>query len=193
MSKITYKRPTAPTTEPVTIELARSQVGLTAGDTSMDTLLNSLIKAAREYVEKYTNRSLINATWTAYLDEFPSWVIDLYKLPISAIASVKYYDSDNELTALVVDTDYIVDTISEPARIEPAYNYSWPDTYSRPNAVQIEFTAGYGAAATDVPSTIQAAMLMFIAHMEANRGDEGFRTLPKTIEFLLKDYRLQII
>ncbi len=188
-----YKRTSTISVEPVSIAQARMQIGLDEADASMDTMLVPFISAAREYVESYTNRSLITAGWAGYLDAFTDWEIGVSKLPVSAITSVKYYDIDNVQKQLVTDTDFVSDLISEPARIMPAYGKSWPDTYDRPNAVEIAFKSGYGAAATDVPKTIQAAMLMIIAHLEANRGDEGFRTLPKTINILLNDYRIELI
>ena len=188
-----YKRTSEISTEPVSIELARMQIGLDSTDTSMDTMLEMLIAAAREYVEKYCNRSLITATWTAYLDSFETWGIEIFKLPISEITSVKYYDSDDTLTTLSADTNYVTDIISEPARLIPASGESWPSTYDRPNAVEIAFKAGYGAEQADVPKTLVSVMLMIITHLEANRGDEGFRTLPSTIDLLLNDYRLERI
>jgi len=187
-----YKRTSEITVEPLSSEQARMQIGLDSADTSMDSMLTALITAAREYVEKYTNRSLITATWVAYMDSFESWGIELYKLPISEITSIKYYDTNNDKQTLDSDL-YVTDVISEPARIIPASGESWPDTYDRPNAVEITFTSGYGTTAASVPKTIQAAMLMLIAHLEANRGDEGFRTVPKTIDLLLTDYRLEIV
>lgn len=188
-----YKRTSGITVEPISIAQARMQIGLDSADTSMDTMLTPLISAAREYVEKYTNRSLITAIWVAYLDSFDKWGIELFKLPISELTSIKYYDTDNVLQSLVEDTDYVVDIISEPARLFPVSGESWPDTYDKPNAVEITFKSGYSATSADVPKTIQAAMLMIIAHLEANRGDEGFRTMPKTIDLLLTDYRLELI
>lgn len=188
-----YKRTSAISTEPITIEQARMQIGLASTDSSLDTLLTPLISAAREYVEKYTNRCLITATWVAYLDSFDRWGIELFKLPVSEITSVKYYDTNNALQTLVEDTNYVTDIVTEPARLYPASGESWPDTYDKPNAVEITFKSGYGATAASVPSTIKAVMLMIITHMEANRGDEGFRVLPPTINLLLNDYRLEII
>lgn len=187
-----YKLTSTITTEPVTIEQARSQIGLDPSDSSMDTLLNTLITAAREYVEKYTNRSLITADWIAYADNFPAWEINLFKLPVTEITSVSYYDVNNQLQTISAN-DYDTDLVSEPVRISPAYGKSWPDTYDKLNAVEIAFKSGYGAAATDVPKTLQAVILMIITHLEANRGDEGFRTLPKTIDFLLNDYRIELL
>lgn len=188
-----YKRATEPAFEPISIEQARMQIGLDSADSSMDTLLTPLITAAREYVEKYTNRSLITADWTAYMDTFDTWAIELFKVPISELTTLKYYDTDNVEKTLIEDTDYNIDIISEPARLFPASGESWPDTYDKPNAIEIAFKSGYGATAASVPKTIQAVMLMIVTHLEANRGDEGFRTMPSTIDLLLNDYRLQIL
>ena len=183
-----YKLVGTVTTEPVSLEQARLQIGLDAADTSSDTMLTALITAAREYVENYTNRVLVSTTWQAFMDSFDTRHIELFKLPVTAIASVKYYNSSNLLTTLDT-TKYVTDLISEPARLLPISGYDWPDTYDRPNAVEIDFTAGY--AVGQLPKLIQAAMLMIIAHLEANRGDEGFRTLPPSINMILDYFRIE--
>ena len=182
----------APTVEPVSIEQARAQIGLDSADTSMDTLLISLITVAREYVEKKTGRTMITGAWTGYLDGFFENEILIWKLPITEITSVKYYDVDNVIKTLTVNQDYYIDIKSEPARIYPAYGKSWPATFQKPNAVEIAFKAGY-ADADSVPKSLVAAMLLIIGHLEANRGDEGFRTMPPTIDLILNDYRLERI
>lgn len=187
-----YKLVSGATTEPVTIEQARTQIGLASDDTSSDALLISLIAAARGYVENYTHRALITQIWEAYMDTFENNEINLFKLPVAAITSVKYYDANDVEQTLEVNTDYVIDIIGEPARLFPAYGKDWPNTYDKPNAVQIVFTAGYGDA-TKVPDIIKAVILMIVAHLEANRGDEGFRTLPPSIALLLNDYRLERI
>lgn len=183
-----YNLKTAPTSEPVTLTEAKAHLQVT-GDTD-NTQIEAFITVARQYVEERTNRQLLTATWVLYLDCFPELPIRLEKSPVSAISEVAYIDSDGTPDTVESD-DYNADLKSEPARLVPAYGESWPDTQDIQNAVQIEFTAGYSDAAS-VPGPIKAAMLLIIGHLYENRGDEGHRAMPKSIDLLLAPYRVFI-
>ena len=56
------------------------------------------------------------------------------------------------------------------ARVAPAYDEIWPVVRCLPEAVQIRFVAGYGAAAA-VPEDIKEAMLLIIGHLYAHREE----------------------
>lgn len=90
------------------------------------------------------------------------------KCPIQSIDSIKYYDQTGTLQTLDPSA-YITDLVSEPARIMPAPNTAWPATYNMPNAVQVAFTAGYGASGTSVPAEIKHWILMTVATLYENR------------------------
>lgn len=121
------------------------------------------------------------------MDEFPD-VIYLEKSPITSVSYIKYYNSSNTLTTMD-SSDYVVDTYSEPGRIEIAYGQSWPDTYTRPSAVNIRFIAGYGATSAYVPDTIKDGIYLTLTHLFENRGDEG-RRMPLVIKDVLEPYRV---
>ena len=88
--------------------------------------------------------------------------------PLSSVTSIKYYDTD-ETVATFSSSNYIVDTHSEPGRIELQYSEVWPSTVLRPiNGVEIIFVAGYGAASA-VPDVIKHAIKILIAHCYENR------------------------
>jgi uncharacterized phiE125 gp8 family phage protein len=106
-------------------------------------LITNLIQAAREQVEKYTNKSVIAQTWYAFADSFQE-VFELTHGPVTSITSVKYYDSDKALQTLAA-TNYDTDLVSEPARICRGYNVTYPETYVMPNAINIEFVCGYSS------------------------------------------------
>ena len=186
MAQKTYKLKTAAATEPVS--LVEAKLHLKVDLSTDDNLINDLIDSAIAYVEEYTNRQLISATWYRYLDCFPDNVIELDWCPVTSVSSVKYYDSDNTEQTLS-SANYVVDYASEPARIVLAWGYLWPDTYPRPNAVTVEFVTGYASAAA-VPKPLKSALLLMIAHNYENRGDEGHRKYPKAIYDLLEMYRL---
>ena len=58
-------------------------------------------------------------------------------------------------------SNYLVDTASNPGRVALNQNSVWPTGLRSVNAVEIEFTAGYGTA-TDVPEAIKQGILLWI-------------------------------
>jgi uncharacterized phiE125 gp8 family phage protein len=118
------------------------------------------------YCEQYCNAGFITQTWEYYLDRFPRW-IELNKFPVSAISSIKYYDKSN-VEQTLSNTVYSLDLVSSPIRITLADNQSWPETYTRLNAVKITMIVGYGAAA-DVPDDIKAAIKLMLGNLYVNR------------------------
>lgn len=168
----TWKIVTQPQSEPVT--LAEAKANLSVDFTDDDSMIEDLIVAAREDAELFTRRGFITQTWDLFLECFPSNdfrdEIEIPISPLQSITSVKYLDNDGVQQTMSA-SDYIVDTSSEPARIRPAYNTSWPSTRDQMNAIEVRFVAGYGDA-TDVPKAIKAAINMHVAglyeHREAN-------------------------
>jgi uncharacterized phiE125 gp8 family phage protein len=168
----TFKVTTQPTAEPLTIDELKNRLRVTTCD--FDSELQDLLKAARIAVEDQSYRKLITQTVEMHIEDFPGTFGDIAirLAPVSAITHIKYYDADGTLTTLTpVATYYQTDFASEqrPARIMPAYGQTWPsvraDTY---NAVEIQFTAGYGVASS-VPQSIKNGMLLLIANWYENR------------------------
>lgn len=136
--------------------------------TSEDTFIETLVKAAREWCERFQNRSYITQTWRLYLDDFPDDdYIELPKPPLVTVSSVTYYDTANALQTLAV-AQYVVDAIDEPGTISLAYGCSWPSTYAQRNVVIVEYVAGYGAASA-VSLRVKQAILMLVSHWYENR------------------------
>jgi uncharacterized phiE125 gp8 family phage protein len=90
---------------------------------------------------------------------------------VTAVTEFTYLDSDGATQTMVAGTDYILDTHNEIARVQ--YIDAWPSTDNRISTVIIKYTAGFGAAATDVPYSIKQAILMQVANMYENRQDEA--------------------
>ena len=155
---------TPPETEPVSLEQAKAQLRVT--DSDQDSLIGGKVRAAREFVETQTQRALLEQTWRLSLDRFP-WdgVILLPRPPLLEVVSVKYVDALGVLQTLTEDVNYTVDADSEPARLVPAYELAWPESRDVPNAVLVEFTAGYGSDPDAVPGELVEAMLLWIQHL----------------------------
>jgi len=148
---------------------------------------NNAISTARQYCEGYTHRQFLSATWTLYLDEFPSDAIYLGVNPVSSITSIVYNDSGGASTTLSAG-DYRTDSISEPARIVPAWGESWPVTRGQINDICVTFVAGYGSAATSVPPQAKQAMLLLISHWREHPeavANNSVNVVPFAVDALL--------
>jgi uncharacterized phiE125 gp8 family phage protein len=183
---------TAPSVEPVSLSEAKAQLNVTSS--SQDTYINTLIKTARRQVERYLKRALITQTWKVHYHCFHS-VMELPYPPITSVTHVKYYD-DAGVQQTLSTAFYWEDLKSEPGKIMRKYDAVFPEVFpGRPNAVEIQYVAGYGDA-DDVPEDIKHAILMLITDYYDNRGEivAGDRVsaqrIPAFISGLLHDYRL---
>lgn len=181
---------TAPASEPVTTAEAKNHMRVDISDD--DTLIGTMVKAARRWIEGITGIRMVTQTWNYYLDEFPA--ADVIKLPIgpvSAVSSVKYTDDEGNVFTLAA-SNYVTDLVSLPARIKLKDGCSWPSADLREvNGVDIEFVAGYGAAAA-VPDEVKLAVNMLTAYWYENReaaagavGTTDIKQLPLTLQDIL--------
>lgn len=187
---------TAPAEEPVTTAEAKSH--LRVEHSADDSLIDSLIVAARERVEAFTWRALVTQTWDMVMDDFPprsDIPIVPMKPPLQSVTSITYTDSAGE-SQTWDSSKYFVDAPSGPfaphGRIVPASGEAYPDTTDEINAVTVKFDAGYGAAA-DVPEAIKRALLMLVGHLYEHResvvvGTSGM-DMPQGLVYLLWPYR----
>ena len=177
---------TAPTVEPVTLTEVKAH--LRVDSTDDDTLITSLIQAAREYAEGYQNRALITQTWEMVLDNWPNGgYIEIPLPPLQSITDIKYKDADGAETTWAA-TNYIVDPDSYLGRVILADGGSWPTNELYPAAgIRVKFVAGYGLAAS-VPQTIKQAMLLLIGHWYESRegvSDRNMTEIPFAVKALL--------
>lgn len=183
---------TAPLIEPVTRNDCKNFAQIT--DSRDDWLIDSLIVGARTYAEQYTNRQFVTATWYLYLDGFPD-VIRPPRPPLQTSGfSIKYTDTAGDEQTLD-SGEYQVDVKSNPGRVMPAYAKVWPSVRVETlNVVTVEFQAGYGTAATDVPFPIRQAMMLLISDWFRYRQDaydgRPFTKAPRAVDSLLSQYRV---
>jgi len=158
-----------PTVEPVLLGEAKDH--LLVSHTDDDALIQRIIKQARRYVEKFTKRQLITATYTLTLDDFPrsaERTLYLPVAPLGAVISIGYVDADGD--SQTMDSGlYRVDDQSTIARITPEYDKDWPDTRKVMNAVTVTFTAGYGDSGSDVPEDLRGTIFLLLGHYYESR------------------------
>ncbi|QDV34022.1 head-tail connector protein [Tautonia plasticadhaerens] len=171
---------TPPAEEPVTTAEAKAHLRVEVDDD--DTLIAALVVAARRLVEARLARALVSQAWDLTLDGFPractqrpgswerSWsyygTLTVPLAPLASVSSITYVDAAGEEQTLDPSGYQVV--AGSPGLVVPAYGTSWPATRSRPEAVTIRFTAGYGDAA-DVPQTLKLAVLLLVSHWYEHR------------------------
>lgn len=173
---------------------AQAKQHLKIDTTADDTYIDNLITAATESCQIYTNRYFITTTVTQYSDSWKE-VASLYKSPVQELTHIKYYNSSDVLTTWEA-TEYILDEVSEPARIAVAVDYSFPNLSTRElNRVEVKYKVGYGDAASDVPDGIKQAVLLCIGNWYENRQSvitgRTATELPLSSQYLLNQYKVQ--
>ena len=178
---------TAPATEP--LDLAAVKLHCRVDGDADDSLLTALIVTARSMAENQTGRALITQSWKQTFDGFPIAAIALEKPALVSVQSVKYYDTAGILQTLA-SSAYTAHTTGLSGLVAPAPGTSWPATQARPEAVEVAFTAGYGAASA-VPQEIKQWMLLQIGQWYAHREAVGetMSALP-FVDALLDPYRV---
>ena len=183
---INFSLTTAAAEPPVTLNEFKEHLQIDVNDTGDDVVMQSALDAAILMCENYTNKQFVSALFKGYADGF-SQNMFIFKNPVTEISSIKYYDKNNQLIALTADEDYFIDLISSPCRITMLHLPSVKD--KKPNAVEIEFKAGYADAAA-VPEPIKMAIKLQATNHYEYREDAGRKPeLVQVSKLILNSYK----
>jgi hypothetical protein len=228
---------TAPAAEPVLLTAVKSFLRLPNNYIDEDANLATMITAAREQAELITGRCLARRKWAMVLDAFPyftdtiqsqsayppsyyslprysttlwnySQLIKLPYGPVISVDEVNYVDCNGVIRTMEQDGDFILDRISEPARILPLPGAHWPPSLYVANSLEINFTSGYDPApatvdthtvaanppnqqassvmVTGIPQMLVIGLLNLIAFWFNNRGSVGL--VPENIERIFQQH-----
>lgn len=177
---------TAPAAEPISLDEARAICRIDADIDEHDALLTLFIQVARERAEHETGRALI--TRALRLTVPATCRLVLRPAPLVAVSTVTLIDCDNTETE-VAAADRRVDT-SGPLPVLVLENGT-----EGARDLQVDFTAGYGAAGSAVPAAIRNWMLMQIStlfeHRETVVVGASVTALPTPfVDGLLDPFRL---
>jgi len=183
---LTWKVTTKPAVEP--IEASDVKLYARIDGSSEDTLIESFIAAVRGATEKYLGRALISQTITVSLDSWPRSPIELPRPPLISITEVRTIGED--LSESVYSADYYYAQIKkEPGELIVKFEKSDPCNTDRYfGGYEIEFIAGYGTSADDVPNAIKLGMIMWAADIYENRVP--IAEPPGIVQTIMAPYRV---
>lgn len=188
----TYKVTVPPVNKAIDLTLLKEWLRISASDTSQDSVLNLIIDVVTEQAECITKRDFIERTYLTFRDEFPSELTQgflIRRSKLQDVLSIKYFkdnilttfdESPLQKTGFTEENDFSTIFINE--------DECFPDDAdNRPQVIQIEFTAGYGLLATDIPAKLRGALLQHAANFFENRGDCSGDACVKAIPSVSKE------
>jgi uncharacterized phiE125 gp8 family phage protein len=205
-----------PTVEPITLEevylhLRMDPLGSPPTHPD-DTMLASMITTARTRAEQVTRRAFVQQTVRLVQPGFPvrsfgmqwddePWQVrdgwlELYRPPFTEVVQVRYYDTDNVIQTLAAENYFVTEESFVP-RLMAAEGISWPATYCRDDAVQIDYVVGYdpdGSPPSDyranVPEQIKDAIKIGVQLLYDELAPEKRDQLEQTFQRLLASFRV---
>ncbi len=145
--------------EPVTVEELRTHLRELTKE--HDNHLGELITAARQWAEETALwRLLLNQTVVEKFDRFAG-EMELRWPTVSSVTSVAYTDTDGD-SQTIAATVYELATNHGTNYIRLKYDQVWPtDARVHESVITVTYVAGYGSSASDVPTSIRRAILLY--------------------------------
>lgn len=199
------KLKTAPTLEPVTAAELKTWL---RDAPDADSVMNELIQAAREFFEHWTSIAVIQQTRLLTLDQWPGGTSrhnenmfdaihrsNPVELPMGNLISVESIKTKNAAgdQATFAEASYIVDNQGQLGRIAPKAGFTWPAPGQNMSGIEIEYKAGFGAAASDVPASVKVEIKKLAAHYYENRetvGEMDLKQAPVGMQNLIRRMRV---
>jgi len=162
---------TGATLEPITLAQAKQHLRVDGSDE--DGLISSLITAARLMVEARTDRALLTQSWILHLAPSERFR-DLPLKPVQRIVAVQVEGAVSQAYQTKKRGEALALRLNDPTL-----------------EAEVEFVAGYGDLATQVPETLRQAILQLTAFWFENRGSAAMigSQMPKSVQALLAPYR----
>lgn len=188
-----------PAVEPVTLTEAYEHLRLTPFGSPLshpdDDMLERQITSARRVVETMAQRSVIRQRLRLSQGCFPACGrgIVLRRPPVLQVLAVRFYDGDNVLQTASTSDWFITD--DQLPEIQFGSGWSAPTCFSRSDAVQVEYWAGYAPAGSpglepdelraNVPEEIKDAVLLGVQLLYDQLAPEQRAALERTRKALL--------
>lgn len=189
-----YSITTQPVEEAVTLNELMAHCRVDSEDDADE--LMALAAVAREYVDSVTGRVSVV---TAYKASAASWsalmwplcsAVQLFRTPLVAVQAVSYYPAGSDTLTVLSPSTYRAITTSEPGMIQFMGVLPEVDN-SRPDAIQIDFTAGYPEYQS--PAMLRHAVKMIAGHLYENRLPVAFAScssIPYSLTDILENQKI---
>lgn len=161
---------------PVDVSEAKEHERIDVNDAANDLLIEQQLKAATMLAEEFTRRAFITQTWT-YQTTCIKPILEIPRPRLQSVSDVTFTNWNNQVTNIDPST-YFIDTIYEPGRLifKPGSNpfpfgwgfFGWTG-WGWGGFLSLEFVAGYGDTADDVPWEIKEAILQIFGFLYQNR------------------------
>lgn len=188
------KRTILPVSEPVTLTELKAHLRIDHADE--DSYITNLITAARELVESYIKKALIAQTyvwtlnsWRLDVDQSGKRFLNLPMGPLLSITSINTYDENDNVSLWAADQYYAAKSQN---RLYARAGVSWPDVTRVAEGIEITFSVGFGANASDVPQGVKQALMQLAAHLYDTRtavSQSTLKPIPLSVLDLLTPYR----
>ena len=181
---------TEPAAEPLTVAELKHDASLNLEGNAHDAMLGRFIATARQLFEIETDGRIVIATvFRQHLTQWPEdGVIRLQRGKVTAVASVTYYDAEDELQTLN-EADYSLDLTGIPGLVLVENMPALSGSKLRP--ITVQFTAGWADAAS-VPADVKQAVFNLAAHLVINReshSETDLKAVPMGFARLCDRYR----
>lgn len=198
-----WKVTTDPTVEPLTVANIKEYARIDGS--YEDTLIEMFITAVRQATENYLGRALIQQSITLSMNNFSNYqqldflplyllsssgdaVIELPRPRLISVTEIRTLDEDGTETTYSSDY-YYVRTVPEPGQVVIKNGYTPPINTDRYyGGYEIEFKAGYGTAASDVPANIRVGMMDIVKDVYENRV--AVNDIPKLVQNIISSERI---
>lgn len=194
-----------PPFEPVTLSDVYADLRLTPDEVGSplesyshpdDTMLRAHIRAAREFVEVATRRSLVQQKLRLSTDSFCGLL--LRRPPLIRVDAVSYFDAGNVLQVVDPADWYVTDDLVPELRFH-ANGVFVP--YCRPDAVRVEYTTGYAPSGSpsgeqadytgSIPQALKQAVLLGVRLLYDNLSPADREATINAREALIQTERVQ--
>lgn len=178
------------------LDLAQAKLHLKVDADNEDTLIQTYLDASIAVVEGLSGHILaereVRQSVDTLADRHGRSEIELAWHPVVSGTKIEFQDPDGVATELILaDGDFRLVNGSTPY-VAPPFNDSWPSIYSGRNAATIVYLAGYGGTAGELPSDLEAAVLMMVGHLYMNREavtDDMTNEAPLGVRTICDRYR----
>jgi hypothetical protein len=149
-----------PTITAISLEYAKRQAGIDISDPYQEQLIWGYIKAATILAQGFIGKTFVTTGYEGAWNYFP-YCLKITDINV-AITEISYTDTDNVVQTLDA-TDFELYQDNHYARIVPSKSAgSFPSTKAMPNAVKVQYTAGYGFTDGSVSSLTRVDNLVTV-------------------------------